>query len=79
MRAANASEAIVERIIATHLRPGIANLAPGTAHWSPPERLVEAALHGDGGYGDIRGEPALLMTLVLSDVYIPRFVGGLLP
>ena len=63
MRAANASEAIVERIIATHLRPGIANLAPGTAHWSPPERLVEAALHGDGGYGDIRGEPALLAAL----------------
>ncbi|EOD29673.1 hypothetical protein EMIHUDRAFT_123208 [Emiliania huxleyi CCMP1516] len=63
MRAANASEAIVERIIATHLRPGIANLAPGTAHWSPPERLVEAALRGDGGYGDIRGEPALLAAL----------------
>ena len=35
-RAAAASEAVVERVLAEHMRPGVTNLAPGTASWRPP-------------------------------------------
>ena len=46
-----ASEAIVERVLASYLRPGVANLAPGTAHWSPPTlaMLQAGALRGSSG------------------------------
>ena len=64
-RARSASEAIVERVIASYLRPGVANLAPGVAYWSPPTltMLQAGALRGSSGYGDCQGEPAPLDAL----------------
>ena len=62
-RAASAAEAVVERILGTYLRPGVANLAPGLPHWSPPATLQADAVAGDHSYGDCHGEAALLDSL----------------
>ena len=63
-RAAAASEAVVERVLAEHMRPGVTNLAPGTASWRPPVELMPppAAEH-HFVYGACHGEPALLDAL----------------
>ena len=63
-RAAAASEAVVERVLAEHMRPGVTNLAPGTASWRPPVELMPppAAEH-HFLYGACHGEPALLDAL----------------
>ena len=60
-RCASAAEAVIERVLATYLRPGVANLAPGTAHWSPSASLIADAVGNSGGngYGDCRGEEKL--------------------
>ena len=58
-RASSAGEAVIERILATYMRPGVINLAPGVAHWAPPATLQAEALRGGSDYGDCRGEQAL--------------------
>ena len=69
-RAMAASDAVVERIVAKYLRPGVINLAPGTAHWSaelhselmPP--LADAASFPRWSrYGAVHGSEALLSAL----------------
>ena len=63
-RAAAASEAVVERVLAEHLRPGVTNLAPGTARWRPPAELMPShAAEDNFYYGACHGEPALLDAL----------------
>ena len=63
-RAAAASEAVVERVLAEHMRPGVTNLAPGTASWRPPVELMPPPAAEDNFfYGACHGEPALLDAL----------------
>ena len=65
-RTATASEAVVERIVGQYLRPGVVNLAPGVAHWTPPMGKVlrpEMLLESTSSYGDCRGEPGLVDAL----------------
>ena len=63
-RAAAASEAVVERVLAEHMRPGVTNLAPGTAKWRPPAELMPPPAEADNFYyGACHGEPALLDAL----------------
>ena len=63
-RAAAASEAIVERVVAEHLQPGVTNLAPGTAKWRPPPELMPSHTAEDNFmYGACHGQPSLLDAL----------------
>ncbi|KAL1500297.1 hypothetical protein AB1Y20_012963 [Prymnesium parvum] len=62
-RATNAYEAVIERVLKTHLKPGVTNLAPGVAHWSVPPRLVDSASREWSGYGACQGEAELLEAL----------------
>ena len=63
-RASTASEAVVERVLAEHMRPGVTNLAPGTASWRPPiELMPPPAAEDNFSYGACHGEPALLDAL----------------
>ena len=57
-------EAVVERVLAEHMRPGVTNLAPGTAKWRPPAELMPPPAEADNFYyGACHGEPALLDAL----------------
>ena len=66
-RVLGASDAVVERIVADYLRPGVINLAPGSAHWSPPlesKRLFHSAWRAEHSrYGACHGTPELLSAL----------------
>lgn len=62
-RAATAGEALIERIIQQHLRPGVVNLAPGTAHWLPPAEVMPVPTADDSRYGACHGSSSLLTAL----------------
>jgi hypothetical protein len=61
-RAARADPAIIDRVLAEHMRPGVTNLAVGLAHWAPPPNLLSGP-PVDSRYGDCHGDPALLDVL----------------
>lgn len=61
-RSARADPAIIDRVLAEHMRPGVTNLAVGLAHWSPPSGLLSGP-SVDSRYGDCQGDPALLDVL----------------
>ena len=63
-----ADEAVIERVLEEHLKPGVTNLAPGLPGWSVPPAVVEAVMppltapaHSE--YGSCEGDPALLEAL----------------
>ena len=64
-RALNANEAVVERVIASYLRPGILNLAPGVAHWAPTADEMPSHMWRPehSRYGACHGAPVLLTAL----------------
>jgi len=62
-RAAGADPAVIDRVLAEHMRPGVTNLAVGLAHWSPPAGLDANPTPIDSRYGDCQGDPALLDVL----------------
>jgi len=62
-----ADEAIVERIVAQYLKPGVINLAPGSASWCPPVEMMPRSPRPwrpeNSRYGDCHGSSALLASL----------------
>ena len=63
-RASAAYEAVVERVIEEHLKPDVLNLAPGTAHWAPPDDVMPSSWSvTHSRYSACQGTDALLLAL----------------
>ena len=63
LRAARAGAAVVDNVLQRYLRPGVANLGVGLAHWRVPDALAPPVVAADSAYGPTTGHAPLVDTL----------------
>ena len=63
LRAARAGAAVVDNVLQRYLRPGVANLGVGLAHWRVPNALAPPVVAADSAYGPTTGHAPLVDTL----------------